>query len=121
MSERIRMNEDQFGRAKKLIRKSCCNFSQGECLCLDNGESCTCAQMITRTVVCKWFREAVLPLDPKLHSELVPIKSGKMCKTCGKPLYSRSSNIKYCSKCAYEEKKKRDAERKRKRRGDVLM
>lgn len=121
MSERIRMNEDQFNRAKKLIRKNCCNFNYGNCLCLDNGESCVCAQMISRTLVCIWFREAVLPLDGKLHSELMPAKVGKFCKTCGKPVCSRSNHIKYCSKCAYEEKKKRDAERKRKRRADVLI
>lgn len=121
MNERIRMNENQFNQAKKLIRKNCCNFSQGNCLNLDNGESCGCAQMLTRTVVCKWFREAVLPMDEKLHSELVIPKVGKFCKTCGKPLCSRNGNIKYCSKCAYEQKKKRDADRKRKRREEILI
>lgn len=121
MSDRIRMNEDQFNRAKKLIRKNCCNYSQGNCLCLDNGISSPCAQLITRTVVCKWFKEAVLPVDAKLHVELTPVKSGRTCKTCGKQLCSKSKNIKYCSRCAYEEKKKRDVERKRKRCGDILI
>lgn len=120
MSERIRMNEDQFGRAKRLIRKNCCNFSHGNCLCLDNGDSCTCAQVITRTVVCNWFKEAVLPLDEILHSELMPAKVGKFCKACGKPVSSKNNNIKYCSKCAYEQKKKKEADRK-KRSGEIVV
>ena len=120
MSDRIRMNEDQFGRAKRLIRKNCCNFSRGNCLCLDNGESCACAQVITRTVVCNWFKEAILLLDEKLHSELMPAKVGKFCKACGKPVSSKNSNIRYCSKCAYEQKKKKEADRK-KRSAEIVV
>ena len=56
------MNPAQRKRANSLIRRECCNCDSGNCLALDDGDTCSCPQMITFSVCCKWFRWAVLPL-----------------------------------------------------------
>ena len=48
----------------------CCNYDCGNCLLLDNGEECVCPQSITYSLICKWFRAAVLPLDAGLCAAL---------------------------------------------------
>ena len=39
----------------------CCNYDQGNCTLLEDGEPCVCVQGISYSVLCKWFRNAVLP------------------------------------------------------------
>ena len=55
MSELRRMNEDQFRRARKLIRRLCANYDGGNCLPLDGGGPCPCPQLISPTLICKYF------------------------------------------------------------------
>ena len=45
-----RMNPAQRQRANSLIRRECCNCDGGNCLVLDNGDTCACPQMITFSV-----------------------------------------------------------------------
>ena len=54
-----RMTPAQRKRANSLIRRECCNCGGGNCLALDDGDTCACPQMITFSVCCKWFRWAV--------------------------------------------------------------
>ena len=56
-----RMTPAQRRRANALVRKTCCNYDNGNCLLLDDGEECVCPQTISYSVCCKWFRWAVLP------------------------------------------------------------
>ena len=35
----------------------------GNCMFLDDGDTCACPQTVSFSVCCKWFRWAVLPLD----------------------------------------------------------
>ena len=60
------MNYQQYRTARRLVH-SCCNYDSGYCLLLDNGEECICPQSITYSLICKWFRAAVLPLDEVLY------------------------------------------------------
>ena len=60
------MDERQFRRVKKLIRRLCANCEGGNCLLLDDGDPCPCPQMISNTLICKYFRAAVLPADQEL-------------------------------------------------------
>ena len=53
-----------------LIRRECCNCEDGNCSVLDDGDTCTCPQMISFSVCCKWFRWAVLPLAGTLEVEI---------------------------------------------------
>ena len=44
-------------RSVRGLAKRCCNFLDGECLLLDG----VCPQYISRSLLCRWFRRAVLP------------------------------------------------------------
>ena len=57
-----RMNYRQYRKARRLTHE-CCNYCDGNCLLLDDGEECVCVQSISYSVLCRWFQAAVLPLD----------------------------------------------------------
>mgnify|MGYP002702649261 CR=1 FL=1 len=78
-----RMTPAQRRRANALIRKTCCNYDNGNCLLLDDGEECVCPQSISYSVCCKWFRWAVLPQDKALEAEIFRSASVKRCAECG--------------------------------------
>ena len=59
------MTYSQYRRARKLVHQ-CCNYDGGNCLALDDGEECVCVQSISYSLLCRWFRAAVLPLDEPL-------------------------------------------------------
>jgi cytosine/adenosine deaminase-related metal-dependent hydrolase len=63
------MNYPQYRRMRKLVHE-CCNYDNGNCILLDNGEECVCVQSISYSLLCKWFRCAVLPLDGPLETAL---------------------------------------------------
>lgn len=69
MADAPRMDHKQLRRAKKLIRKFCCNYDHGNCLALDDGEPCVCVQGISYSLLCNWFRNAVLPADHELLAD----------------------------------------------------
>ena len=66
----VHMNYQQYRTARRLVH-SCCNYDCGNCLLLDDGEECVCPQSITYSLVCRWFRAAVLPLDAGLCAALL--------------------------------------------------
>ena len=66
----IRLNDAQYRRVKKLTRCHCANNVRGCCLLLDDGEPCVCVQAISYSLICRYFREAVLPADRELCAEL---------------------------------------------------
>ena len=65
-----RMTPAQRKQAASLIRRECCCREDGNCIVLDDGDTCTCPQTISFSVCCKWFRWAVLPLDGTLEAEI---------------------------------------------------
>ena len=65
-----RMTPAQRKQAASLIRRECCCCEDGNCIVLDDGDTCTCPQTISFSVCCKWFRWAVLPLDGTLEAEI---------------------------------------------------
>ena len=115
-----RMNEKQFSKAKKLLRRLCANYDRGNCLLLDNGyDLCPCPQLLSNTLLCRYFRAAVLPADRELCMEILDGTSMRRCAVCGRPIFRSSNAAKYCVNCAARERRKQDAARKRKRRLDV--
>lgn len=86
MSELKRLSPQQSRRVNALIRKECCNCFDGNCILLDDGESCVCPQLISYSLLCKWFRAAVLPLDKLLFAELYQSEDKRRCSVCGAPL-----------------------------------
>lgn len=71
MDDPPRLSSSQYRRVKKLIRRLCANCDGGNCLLLDDGyEPCVCPQFLTCSLICKYFRAAVLPDDPELCGEM---------------------------------------------------
>ena len=110
-----RMKPGQRKQANALIRKSCCNFDHGNCILLDEA----CAQMISASLCCKWFRWAVLPQDTVLENSLIGSAEVKRCTECGRPFVPNSNRGKYCPDCAFIVHRRQKTESERKRRSGV--
>ena len=113
MNEIIRMTKPQLNKAKALIRRRCCNCVDGNCILLDDGETCPCPQILTYSLICKWFRSAVLPDSPALQNEIVLRKGEKLCTVCGRGFVPASNRAKYCSDCAKAVRHRKEAARAR--------
>ena len=111
-----RMTPAQRKQANALIRRECCNYEDGNCMLLDDGDTHTCPQMISFSVCCKWFRQAVLPQDKPLEAEIFRDKDLKRCAVCGGVFVPKSNRGKYCPDCAGRMKRINAAKRKRKQR-----
>ena len=110
------MTPTQASKIRSLVRKCCCNFNQGNCLLLDNGyEPCLCPQLITRSLICKWFREAVLPDDMQTHDEIILQQNAKICTECGARFIPGSNRARYCPDCAQRVRRAKEAKRQRER------
>lgn len=94
------MTPKQRAQARKLIREECCNYDNGNCVLLGNGDSCACVQSISYTVLCKWFRIAVLPLDKPLEAVIFKPGALKHCTICKTAFAAKSNRNKYCTDCA---------------------
>ena len=108
-----------YAQARKvyaLVRKRCCNYDEGNCLLLDDGyDPCPCPQLITRSLLCKWFREAVLPDDLQTHDEILLQRNAKICSVCGRRFMPGSNRAKYCPDCARRVRREKEALRQRER------
>lgn len=90
----IRLDEKQYRAVKKMTRAACANNDCGNCLLLDDGETCVCVQSISYSLLCRYFREAVLPADRQLCEQIT--RSGetdlKRCAVCGST-FAAGSNL----------------------------
>lgn len=112
-----RMTPGQRRRANARIRTNCCNYDNGNCLLLDDGEECVCVQSISYSVCCTWFRHAVLPQDNPLETELFHSGNVKHCAVCSTAFVPGSNRAKYCESCTGEVHRKQKNTSGRKRRG----
>lgn len=113
-----RLTPQQAIIIRKAVRQ-CCNYAEGECLLLDDGEGQVCPQSISSTLNCRYFRNAVLPANPKLEKEIFGIRANRRCKICGSYFVGGSGRAKYCTNCAAAVHRKQKAEYARKRRSSV--
>ena len=74
-----RLTPKQRQRANALIKRLCANYDNGNCLALDDGEPCACVQSISYSLLCKYFRKAVLPAEPLLEGVVSPPPLLKWC------------------------------------------
>ena len=114
-----RMTPAQRKQAASLIRRECCCCEDGNCIVLDDGDTCTCPQTVSFSVCCKWFRWAVLPLDGTLEAEIFRDKDLKRCAVCGGVFVPKSNRAKYCPGCAARVHRRQKTESERKRRSAV--
>ena len=67
-------------RSVRGLTKRCCNFLDGDCLLLDG----VCPQHISRSLLCRWFRSAVLPQQPKLNRPFSAPRSSAAAKSAAR-------------------------------------
>lgn len=106
--ELVNMGKTQKRSAAMLIREECVNCFQGQCLPLDTA----CPQLYSDSLLCKWFRDVVLPLNKELLAQVMGVDALKSCASCGRMFRALSNRAKYCKACAAKERRKKDAERK---------
>lgn len=111
-----RLAPPQSRRVNALVRRECCNYDCGNCILLDDGDECVCPQTISFSLLCKWFRAAVLPLDKELYADLYAPEDRRRCEVCGASFVSSSNSVKYCPDCRKRIQRRQAAERKRKQR-----
>ncbi|CAK7012683.1 MAG: hypothetical protein DELT_03221 [Desulfovibrio sp.] len=116
-----RMTHSQRQKAVRLIRNICCNYDDGNCVLLDNGQPCVCVQSISYSVNCKFFRRVLLmdKAGQSLEAEIFKDDTTKRCAVCGVAFRSTSNNAKYCEACAKETLRKQKAAHARNRRSRV--
>lgn len=112
------MTPGQRRKANALIRKICCNYDNGNCIALDDGEECVCVQSISYSLICKWFVNAVLPADKALYAEIMG-RSVKHCAECGAVFAPGSNRAKYCASCATKVHRRQKNASNRKRRDNA--
>lgn len=115
MENPIRLTPTQRRRCNRLIRKLCANYDDGNCLALDEGDGCVCVQIISLSLICKYFRNAVLPADKELCADIYKIHT-EPCEICGKAFVPKSNRQKYCAECGRKVRRKQKTESERKRR-----
>lgn len=86
----IPITPKQLKKINVLIKKFCCNYVDGYCLLLDDGEEHSCVQCISRYgIYCDYFKKAVLSADKELFTEIMHPTSRKRCQICKRTLYRR--------------------------------
>ena len=113
-----RMTGKQLRRTKRLIRRLCANYEDGNCLALDDGEPCVCPQTISYSLLCRYFHDAVLPADPALHAEVMEKDASRRCKRCGGPFLPTGSRSLDGKECSGIQERKRKAAWARKHRAE---
>ena len=94
-----RLAPPQSRKVNALVKKECCNCIDGNCILLDDGDECVCPQTISFSLLCKWFRAAVLPLDKELYADLYAPEDRRRCAVCDASFASSSNSVKYCPDC----------------------
>ena len=113
----IKITPKQSKQINALIKKLCCNYVDGNCLLLDDGEEHSCAQCISRYgIYCNYFKNAVLPADRELFADIMRPNHQKRCRICKSFFVPRAKNQRYCPNCAAVQKRKKAAERQRRKR-----
>ena len=68
----LKLTAKQSAKVRRRVRRECCNCVDGNCLLLDDGESCQCVQLISRYGInCNYFLKAVLPAEKILYEEIL--------------------------------------------------
>ena len=76
--------------------------------------------MVSFHVWCRWFQNAILPLDWKLESEIFQDSNYETCANCGAKYRKTNNHMKYCPGCRSEvrrrKKRQYEADRRAKKR-----
>ena len=112
------LTRDEKRAIRKLVTEMCANYDRDYgCLPLD----CECYMLgkCWTGAYCRYFREAVLPLDLVLQASICeesPAPDTRLCAVCGSPFLPEGRQT-YCSEaCKAEGNRRKSRERMRKRR-----
>ena len=117
MPEILRLTPSQRLRCNRLIKRLCANYDDGNCLLLDDGEPCVCPQTISYSLLCRYFRNAVLPAEKELYAEIFKQRTYH-CAECGAAFTPNSNRQKYCPSCRKKVHRRQKNESARKRKAD---
>ena len=102
---------------KKLVVSMCANYDH-EYGCLPLDYACYMLAKVWTGSYCKYFRDAVLPLNPILHAALTDAAAveTRPCALCGAAFPADGSKL-YCSAaCVEKAQRKQQREHMRKKR-----
>ena len=112
------LTRDERKGIRKLVTEMCANYDREYgCLPLD----CECYMLgkCWTGAYCRYFREAVLPLDPVLTASICedgPAPDPRLCAICGRPFLPEGRQA-YCSDaCKAEGNRRKSRDRMRKMR-----
>ena len=117
MPKRIELTPSQRRRCNRQIKRLCANYDDGNCLPLDGGDGCVCVQMISLSLICKYFRNAVLPADKELYADIFKQRTYH-CAEYGTAFVPNSNRQKYCLSCSKKVHRRQKNESARKRKAD---
>jgi len=118
------LDREELRDIKRLAASECANYDREHgCLLLDGKCYMSYGVAFTCSALCKYYRKAVLPLDPKLEALLKGENVAdyiRRCAVCGKELYSSGNRAKYCGTCArrVHRRQKNESDRKRRSKTD---
>ena len=118
MIDVIHMTTEQSRKANSLIKQWCANYDAAlnNCIALDDGTAPGCPQMLTHSLLCKYFKNAVLPTEPGLEVQIMRTREIAKCSKCGAPIAKTSNRRKYCDDCAKAIHRKQQAQYAKRRR-----
>ena len=113
----IKLTSAQSRKVNRLVKSHCCNYCDGSCLLLDDGDTHACVQINSfSSFTCSYFARSVLPNDPQLEAEIMQPQNCRSCACCGAAYVPASNRQKYCASCAEAQKRRKKAEQKRQKR-----
>jgi len=109
---RINLYLDEYGKVNRLIKSHCCNYCNGSCLLLDDGDTHDCVQINSfSSIMCNYFARCVLPNDAQPESEIMQPQNCKSCVCRGAAYVPASNRQKYCPNYSEVQERRKDAER----------
>ena len=113
------LTRDEKKKIRSLVTGMCANYDRETGLCLPLDCGCYMLHKCWTGAYCRYFREAVLPLDPELLAALT-VEGGspelRACTVCGRAFLPEGRQA-YCSDaCKAEGNRRKSRERMRKMR-----
>ena len=113
------LTRDEKKKIRRMVTGMCANYDGESGLCLPVDCSCYMLHKCWTGAYCRYFRNAVLPLDPALEVALTDEGMApelRACAVCGKAFLPEGRQA-YCSEaCKAEGNRRKSRERMRKMR-----
>jgi len=118
------LTREELRDIKRLAADKCANFDhEYGCLLMEGKCYMLYGVAFTCSALCKYYRCAVMPLNPRLEALFNGdniVEHIKLCEVCGKELYSTGNRAKYCEPCGrrVHRRQKNESDRKRRSKTD---